>query len=645
MPPPPRAWPRRDALLRPWRSLVQLVGGDEPPLELQLVGRVVLQAIAVGLTVGAAGCLLLVALDAVEALLLGEAASYPSLHAVGEHRPPSEGEPRWWLIALLPCLGALAAGYLARWAPEVRGGGGDAMIDAFHHHGGRIRRRVVLLKPLASILTLGTGGAGGREGPTMHLGGALGAWVASLMPTGERERRVLMIAGVAAGISAVFRTPLGAALLAIEVLYRDDFEAEALIPAVLASVVAYALSSTLLTPAPMFGRLPAFPFYWEHLPLYALEAIAVAAAAAMFVAVLRAAQRATGRLKVRDWMRPAIGGLALGLLAVATIAAAPRWLDVPSSHLAVLGGGYGHAQIAITGDEALGVGPAAALVLIAAALLRAIATSLTVGTGGSAGDFAPSLAIGALVGGAFGHLAVAWLAIDDLSIGAFAMVGMATFYGGIAKVPLAATVMVCEMAGSYDLLVPLMLAQAIAFVALRRVTLYPAQLAAQRHSPAHAAAWVRRELARLPAGELLRGAGPPVVFHPRDGADRVLRAIADAPKQSVFPVVDDAGAVAGLVTVDGAREIAAADDVAWAVAADLMVAAATVSVDTPLAEIARALIDRDLRAIPVVDAEGRLLGLVDEHDVSRAYVGVADESTRRATTEMRAVAPPPERRR
>src|SRR5262249_22672558 len=147
---------------------------------------------------------------------------------------------RPWLLVLLPALGGLASGLLTtKVAPETQGGGGDAMIDAFHHRGGVVRKRVAWVKALASIATLGTGGAGGREGPTMQIGAGLGSTIAQWLKVGTRERRILLIAGVAAGISAVFRTPLGAALLATEVLYRDDFESDALVPALLASVVSY----------------------------------------------------------------------------------------------------------------------------------------------------------------------------------------------------------------------------------------------------------------------------------------------------------------------------------------------------------------------------------------------------------------------
>jgi CIC family chloride channel protein len=246
---------------------------------------------------------------------------------------------------------------------------------------------------------------------------------------------------------------------------------------------------------------------------------------------------------------------------------------------------------------------------------------LTIGTGGSAGDFAPSMALGALVGGAIGHAASAWFEIEGLSPGAFALVGMATFYGGIAKVPLAATVMVCEMAGSYDLLVPLMLAQAIAFVALRRVSLYPAQVPSQRFSPAHAAAWAKTEIVKVRAGDLLASGRPVVTLRPEDDADKVLRAMADATDQPVFPVVDGAGALRGLITGPGTREIAAADDARWAIASDLMMAPVFVTDTAPIGEVARVLLEHDLRAVPVLGPDGAILGLVDEHDVSRAYLG------------------------
>ena len=143
------------------------------------------------------------------------------------------------------------------------------------------------IKALASISTLGTGGAGGREGPTMLIGGALGSLVGRVLSVGSRERRILLVAGVAAGISAVFRTPLGAALLAVEVLYRDGFESDALVPSVLASVVSYSVVISIFGESTLLAHAPRFPFVPAHLPLYALLALLVAALAIAFLAALR----------------------------------------------------------------------------------------------------------------------------------------------------------------------------------------------------------------------------------------------------------------------------------------------------------------------------------------------------------------------
>ncbi|HYP89393.1 MAG TPA: chloride channel protein, partial [Polyangiaceae bacterium] len=228
---------------------------ENAPLDLRIVGRTLLQAALVGVAAGIAGALFFSGLEYFQRFALELLAGYTPLRADGESFAASEAVRtfRPWLLVLLPAVGGLCCGLLTLLAPEVRGGGGDAMIEAFHHGDGAIRPRVIGVKALASMFTLGTGGAGGREGPTMQIGGALGSWVAGLLRVSARERRILMVAGVAAGISAVFRTPLGAALLAVEVLYKDGFESDALIPSVLASVVAYSVIISIFGQSTLFA--------------------------------------------------------------------------------------------------------------------------------------------------------------------------------------------------------------------------------------------------------------------------------------------------------------------------------------------------------------------------------------------------------
>lgn len=382
-----------------------------------------------------------------------------------------------WVVALVPAIGGLLAGLVLRFAPEARGGGGDAMIRAFHEQDGYIRPRVLAVKMIASILTLGTGGSGGREGPTMHAGGALGSIIASVLGVGPRERRVLLVAGVAAGIAAVFRTPLGAALIAVEVLYRDGFESESLIPSVFSSVVAYSIVSTVLGESRLFAVPGRFTFDPRHLPLFALLAVVIALVAGLFLATMRRSRALFNRLPVPDPLRPALGGLMMGLVVAAFLA----WKKSPTVAVAydpgLLGTGYGALQVTLTGAPWLSGSWYDVQVFLLLALGKIVTSSLTIGSGGSAGDFAPSLVIGGLVGAAFGHTLLR-LGVPGVEPAAFALVGMAAFYGGIAHVPLAALVMVCELAGNYDLLVPLMLALGVAFVLLRKRALYESQRAA-----------------------------------------------------------------------------------------------------------------------------------------------------------------------
>lgn len=607
------------AVLKPVRGLVALLAPADQPLELQILGRTLLHAALVGLGAGILGCAFFAGAELLQYVLLEKLAGYTPLRAHGERVWGETGaaDMRWWLLAIIPALGALVGALFTRYAPECRGGGGDATIEAFHHSGGAVRRRVLWVKPLASIATLGSGGSGGREGPTMQIGAALGSTVGRYLRVNPRERRVLMVAGIAAGISAVFRAPLGAALIAIEMLYRDDFESEALIPSVLASVIAYSVSITVFGQATLFGHLQPFPFRPQHIPLYIALAIVISAAASLFVGVLRLSQRMFARMPIVEWVRPALGGLALGVMVVMFLHFIGPIVGNGDRGLGILGGGYGASQVAITGADWLPLGWRGVQVLVLLAFLKIVASSFTIGSGGSAGDFAPALAIGALLGGAFGL--AAQLVLDDPSIqpGAFALVGMGTFYGAIANTPLAALVLVCEMAGSYELLVPLMLAEGVAFVALRRVTLYPAQVPTLRDSHAH-----RQDtdpLSRLRCVDVVRRDRAFVRFAPETSIPELTRQIESAADQDVFPIVDGAGVLRGVIPAEALRVIASNPELhQLGVAADLMRSPVSIPLDADLRSAARLLVAHDLRSVPVTDASGSIVTMLDEHDIAAA---------------------------
>ena len=384
-----------------------------------------------------------------------------------------------WLVPVTTAIGGLIVGFLVqRLAPETEGHGTDTVVHAFHRAEGALRGRVAPVKLLASAITIGSGGAAGREGPIALASGAVGSWYATTTGRTTAERRLLLLVGMAAGIAAIFRSPVGAALFAIEVLYVDiEFESAALLPAVLASVVAYAVNGLFVGWRPLFrvsGPLAVsrpIDNAW-----YIVLGIGAGLVATLVPLVFYGVRDAFRRLQIRPELKPALGGLLMGSLALA-------WPQV-------IGGGYGWMQEAIDGRLAAGT-------LVALVLAKPLAMSLTVSSGGSGGVFAPTLFVGAMLGGLLASLA-------HQPAAPFVIVGMAAVFAGAAHVPVAALMMVTEMTGGYTLLVPAALGVMVSYLVQRRLSasvkyqsLYEAQVAARGDSPAHHAEHLRIALRLL----------------------------------------------------------------------------------------------------------------------------------------------------
>ena len=372
-----------------------------------------------------------------------------------------------WLVPVTTAIGGLIVGFLVqRLAPETEGHGTDTVVHAFHRAEGALRGRVAPIKLLASAITIGSGGAAGREGPIALASAGVGSWYATVTGRTGAERRRLLLVGAAAGLAAIFRSPVGAALFAIEVLYADvEFESGALLPAMLASVVAYAINGVFVGWRPLF-RVPgqlilprAIDNGW-----YLVLGIGAGIVATVVPLVFYGVRDAFRRLRVRAELKPALGGLLMGLLA----------LVCPQ----VIGGGYGWMQEAIDGRLATGI-------LLTLVVAKPLAMSLTVSSGGSGGVFAPTLFVGAMLGGVLAGLA-------HQPAAPFVIVGMGAVFAGAAHVPVATLMMVTEMTGGYTLLVPAALAVMVSYLVQRRLSarlryhsLYEAQVAARGDSPAH----------------------------------------------------------------------------------------------------------------------------------------------------------------
>jgi CIC family chloride channel protein len=385
-------------------------------------------------------------------------------------------------------------------------------------------------------------------------------------------------------------------------------------------VVAYSVFIAFFGESTLFAHAPSYPFHPGHLPLYALLAVSVSVLASAFLSTLRQVQAATRKLRVPEWSKPGLGGLALAVFAVPIVVAIGPRLGQPGQGLGILGGGYGAAQLAISGASWFPLGWRGAELLGVLAAVKIVSTCLTVGSGGSAGDFGPSLVIGGIFGGAFGRAAQLLFHDPSIDPGAFALVGMGTFYGGLAHVPIASLVMVCELAGSYDLLVPLMLAEGIAFVALRRSSLYEAQVPTKRESPAHRDDLIYDVLTEIRVRDVLVRNRAYATLEERTPARVIIEKVATSTWQDVFPVLDAHGKVTGMVLSEVLRTMAANPDLgALTIAHDLMVPPVSVLDIDDLQSALRAILQHGLREIMVLGEDGKIAGFLDEAEITRVY--------------------------
>ncbi|NOY94677.1 MAG: chloride channel protein [Deltaproteobacteria bacterium] len=586
------------ALLTPWRDL-----------DLDKLWRLLLHAVIVGMAAGAITCMFFYALEWVNWLTLDNLVRLHAPRAGGELHltpPAPEGPTRTWMLFVLPAVGGLLCGALVQWlAPSAAGAGTDAYVEAFHRKAGKVSFLVPPVKIVASLITLGSGGVAGREGPIIQTAGGIGSAVASLFRLGPRERRILLVAGAAAGAGAMFRTPLGAALYAIEVLYFEDFETDAIMPSVIASVTAYSVVTVVFGTGHLFTTEAHYIFDPRALPLYAALGLVIALFGVVYVRFLhRLGDSFFERLPVPLFARTALGGVMLGAFA----------LIVPHA----LGTGYGMAQSAIDGASWITSHPLPWLFMLGLALVKTVGLGFTVQSGGSGGEMGPSLVIGALVGGAVGMLFHDLFPEIVTQPGAFALVGMGAFFGGVANVPISAAVMVCELCGSYDLLAPLILVCGISFVALRRVILYRAQVRGRMDSPAH-----RDELTidilRSLTVQKVYDANSSLARVRRDTpAKEVLRQLVESDVPSVL-VEDRDGACVGVISLRAVQGLMGNDALDGLLAADMSMPVTPLRETDDLHVALRAFLDSEAVALPVVDEAGALLGVLTHADVDVAY--------------------------
>jgi CIC family chloride channel protein len=508
----------------------------------------------------------------------------------------ADGSVPWWIV-LVPAAGGLLVGpIVTRAAPETRGHGVPEVMLAVARGRGRIRARVAVLKALASAITIGTGGSAGREGPIVQIGSAVGSALGRFVRVGPDMARMFVACGAAGGIAASFNTPIAGVVFALEVILRH-FTGRAFATVVISAVTASVVSRSLLGQEAFF-HVPMYALgsSWELLLYVALGAVG-GLVARTFVVVLYAIEDAFDGLRVPGVLKPALGGLLLGLLA---------WF-LPD----VLGTGHDPIERALRGEML----PAALALLVAGKIL---ATSFTLGSGGSGGVFAPSLFIGAMLGGAFGHGASMLFPELGISPGAYAVVGMGVVFAGGTWAAMSAILILFEMTHDYGLILPMMVACVTATLVAKRLSpdnIYTLKLRRRGIDLDESAA---PGLAHLQVQDVMTSEPQTI---PADMPLSALLRRVERAGHSGFPVVDEDGGLQGLITYAELRDAVAVAGrgTDFIIASDVMRPfRPLIAPDAPLDEAVDKMRLAGVRRVAVVDEEGGLVGIITNHDIVTA---------------------------
>ncbi len=506
----------------------------------------------------------------------------------------------WYLRIWIPALGGLVVGPLVYFlAREAKGHGVPEVMEAVALRSGIIRKRIVIIKSLASAISIGTGGSVGREGPIVQIGSAIGSSVGQVLRISEDRIRTLVGCGAAAGIAATFNAPVAGSMFALEIIL-GDFGLATFSPIVISSVVATAVSRHFLGNSPAF-LVPAYQLVsaWE-LPLYVILGFFCALVAVTFTTVLYRAEDVFDDLKFPGYLKAFLGGLILGFMG----------LRFPH----ILGVGYAAIDVALMQKLAWWV-----LLLLVG--FKILATSITIGSGGSGGIFAPSLFMGAMAGGFFGSVVHHLFPEVTASPGAYSIVGMGAVVSGTTHGPLSAILILFEMTGDYKIILPLMIACIISSLASGQLltdSIYTLKLA--RRGVNIRAGKEVNVLKSMPVANVMN---PKVETISEDITLGGLAERISKSKYKSFPVVDREGRLSGIVTHYDYRDVVFDENLKDLVVVKELATpkVVTVSMDENLYDAMEKITSKDFSLLPVVSTHDprQLMGVLTRRDIISAY--------------------------
>jgi CIC family chloride channel protein len=527
-------------------------------------------------------------------------------------------EVPWWVLLVVPTAGGAVVGPLVYFfAREAKGHGVPEVMEAVALKGGRIRPRVALVKILASAVTIGTGGSVGREGPIVQIGSALGSTVGQALRLPAERLRVMVACGAAAGIAATFNAPFAGVVFAIEVIL-GSYAITTITPIIISSVIATLVCHAF--PQITGGNVRAFVIperfhlvsAWE-IPLYFLLGGLAAMVALLFMGAVHRAEEWSRRLPVPEWLQTPLGGLCLGgiyLLSFKLVGAPHPW-----------GVGYETIETVLRGDLVWQV----ALALV---FLKILTTALTLGTGGSGGIFAPSLFIGAVLGGSFGHWVHTLLPEHTAESGAYALVGMGAVVAGTTHAPLTAILILFEMTGDYPIILPLMITCVLGSLVasrLRRDSIYTQKLTARGVCITKGVETTVMESTKV--RDVLRASFPHI--HRREPTSEVIRLMLESNFVELY-VLDADKTCKGIIKLPRVRELIRKPHAEDKTAADLAEpVSAWVTPESSLADCMARFGVTDLEELPVIDTTqppgdgpppaGPMVGVVTHRDIFMIY--------------------------
>ncbi len=535
-------------------------------------------------------------------------AGYRPPPPAGEHHllPSTQTPFNRWVLLFLPAFGGIFSGWLVyTFAPEAEGHGTDAAIKAYHHKGGLIRSRVPIIKTIASTITLTTGGSGGREGPIAQIGAGFGSFLATKLNLSDRERRIMMAAGIGAGVGSIFRAPLAGALFASEVLYRDpEFESEVIIPAGISSVVAYCIFCLVFGWGSLFES-PAFNFRNPlELGPYLILSLVLVGVGALYVKCFYGTIKLFGAITfIPNHIKPALGGMLTGIIG----------FFYPHT----LAFGYGFVQKAINLHPDVTI-----YFLLTLAFGKILTTSFSIGSGGSGGVFGPSVVIGGAIGGVVGKVFNGLIPTVVTEPGAFVVVGMAGFFTAVSNTPISTIIFVSEMTNSYHLLLPSLLVCSVAYLAAQKWTIFECQVKNKLNSPAHAGDFFVDILQTIRVKDLLHMVQK-VNLIPQDMTFIDFKSYFSESTQHYFPIMDNEKRMIGIFSINDVRGVLFSPGIEHLVVmkdigtSDIIIA----TPEEDLNSVLQKFTTKNLDSLPVVrqDDHGVLIGMLNRREVIAFY--------------------------